>query len=89
MIRLLSIVLFAALCSAHAAIAASPPPHKQEPLRVCPQEWIVNRMPMVLPEGKAAPRREYFILNGQRRELREFDLRWLRANCLLRPQTVW
>lgn len=46
-------------------------------------------MPMVLPEGNTAPRREYYILNGQRRELREFDLRWVRANCLLRPQTVW
>lgn len=86
MIRLLSIALFAASCSAHAAIAA---PFKAKPLRVCPQEWIVNRMPVVLPEGKAAPRREYFILNGQRRELREFDLRWVRANCRLRPQTVW
>ena len=59
---------------------------KNEKLKQCPQEWIVNKMPGVYDSGG---RREYFIFNGQRRELTEFDLDWIKANCQVKKQEVW
>ena len=85
-------LVLALLCAMTPALAASPP---REPghegarkLRICPQEWIVNRMPGVSPDRR--PRRDaYFILNGKRREMSAFDMTWVRRHCRLRPQSVY
>lgn len=53
-------------------------------LKVCPEEWIQNKMPG--PESQEA--KEYFILEGKRRELKEFDLDWIKKNCIVKPQIV-
>jgi len=53
-------------------------------LRVCPEEWIQNKMPG-LEEQEA---KEYFILDGKRRELKEFDMEWVKKNCTIKPQIV-
>ncbi len=60
-------------------------------LRVCPDQWIQNRMPGMVPFGgdRSEPARDYFILGGRRREISEFDGTWLGENCDLRPQKVW
>lgn len=44
----------------------------------CPEEKIVNKMPVV---GEPTLPREYFIYKGERRELAEFDTAWVRRNC--------
>ncbi|MBI5220501.1 MAG: hypothetical protein HY978_01530 [Candidatus Liptonbacteria bacterium] len=52
----------------------------------CPEEWIVNTM----PSGDApAPAREYFIYQGVRHELSEFDISWVQTNCNLKPSYVY
>lgn len=53
-------------------------------LRVCPEEWIQNKMPGI--EGQEA--KEYFIIEGKRREIKEFDLEWIKKNCSVKPQVV-
>lgn len=53
-------------------------------LRVCPEEWIQNKMPgLETQEAK-----EYFILEGKRREIKEFDMEWVKKNCSIKPQIV-
>ncbi len=56
-----------------------------EKLQVCPDEWIQNKMPGIIPDFSSE---DYFILDGERRELTEFDLEWVQNNCNLEPQVV-
>lgn len=60
-------------------------------LRVCPDRWIQNRMPGVVPMPGTAPEpaRDYFLVGGRRREIAEFDGEWLQENCDLTPEQVW
>lgn len=46
-------------------------------LRICPDDWFDNQMPPV-QEGE---NRQYFIIDGERRELSEFDVEWIKKNC--------
>lgn len=55
-------------------------------LRACPEEWIDNQMPTV---GTPPARRDYYIYQGVRREVSEFDEMWVRENCKLEKQTVY
>ena len=59
-----------------------------ELIRDCPEEKIVNRMPTVVEEGGSSEPNSYFIYNGERRELKEFDLDWIEANCELSETEV-
>ncbi len=54
-------------------------------LKVCPEEWIQNKM----PGPDTQQQNEYFILEGKRRELKEFDLEWIKKNCDIKPQIVY
>lgn len=49
-------------------------------MQVCPDEWWQNDMPAI-DSQKPAKDRQYYILNGQRRELGEFDTNWVSKNC--------
>jgi hypothetical protein len=52
----------------------------------CPDEWIDNQMPSTdLKKSET----QYFILNGERRELDEFDIAWIQKNCSLKKQVVF
>ncbi|NCU41441.1 MAG: hypothetical protein EOM19_01810 [Candidatus Moranbacteria bacterium] len=68
---------------------------EQTLLRVCPEEKITNTMPGsvdnsdVLQENRGILPREYFILNGERRDIGEFDRAWVEENCFLEEQIVW
>lgn len=53
---------------------------------VCPTEKIVNRMPSI---GTSTQPSSYYIVNGERHELSEFDSAWIAANCSVREQTVY
>ncbi len=55
----------------------------QNGLQTCPEEWIQNRMP-----GPGTNFEEYYIVDGKRRELKEFDLEWVKKNCNIKPTVV-
>lgn len=59
-------------------------------LQVCPDELIKNEMPMVIDaETSELPaKRSYYILEGARHELTEFDAEWLTDNCEIPETTV-
>ncbi len=56
-------------------------------LRVCPEEWYVNRMPSII--GSNDIPNEYFVYKDVRRELSEFDIEWIKINCSVEPQIVY
>ena len=61
-------------------------------LRICPDAWYEDRMPMVIgPDYKPEKQlpREYFIVDGSRREITEFDLNWIIGNCAIEKQIVY
>ena len=53
-------------------------------LKVCPNELIQNKMPAVYPSINS----DYYILNGERREISEFDAEWVKANCTVEIKVV-
>lgn len=55
-------------------------------LRVCPESWINNQMPCV---GVRCTNGSYYILNGKRHEITDFDQDWISRNCKLTPTTVY
>ena len=61
-------------------------PLENSKLKICPDEWINNQMPT--PVGSNNPPPQYFIVNGERRELSEFDVDWIKENCEVNEPTV-
>ncbi len=51
----------------------------------CPDEWIDNQMPST-GDGE---NREYFIIDEKRREISDFDMAWIEANCDIEKQVVY
>lgn len=51
-------------------------------LQECPSEKIINSMPGI------GGGEEYYILNGKRREVQEFDAAWVAAHCKVPVQEV-
>ena len=74
----LAIPLFAILLASLASCSES---QQAELIQDCPEEKIVNLMPTVGEAGDSAEPNAYFIYKGERRELSEFDLDWVEANC--------
>ncbi|MDO8668970.1 MAG: hypothetical protein Q7K65_01615 [Candidatus Buchananbacteria bacterium] len=61
-------------------------PSLKTKLQLCPDEWIDNQMPSTdLKKSET----QYFIFNGKRRELNEFDVEWIQKNCSLKKQVVY
>lgn len=56
-------------------------------LKECPTFKVINQMPTTIPNNN--PPSTYFILNGERREMAEFDLSWISKNCSIETQTVY
>jgi len=54
-------------------------------LKACPDEWIVDAMPGIGQPNPNDPPKEYFIYQGVRRELSEFDVDWVKSNCDVKP----
>lgn len=50
-------------------------------IRDCPDEKIVDKMPKIIAEGEANMPNTYFIYQGERKELTDFDLDWVNENC--------
>ncbi len=55
-------------------------------LRECPNEMIINRMPTV---GESDKNNSYYIKDGMRREISEYDEVWVNMNCKLKVQEVY
>jgi hypothetical protein len=53
-------------------------------LQYCPDEMINNQMP-----GPGGAKPSYYIVNGERKEISEFDSAWVAANCNVPTQTVY
>lgn len=62
-------------------------------LRICPQEKISNQMPCICSTGNPncaeCANRGYYILNGQRAEIKDFDVEWVKSNCQVVEHTVY
>ncbi len=56
-------------------------------LEICPDSWIINKMPG--PKLKEKLNEQYFILNGERKELSDFNMVWVQQNCSLKPAPVY
>ncbi|HLN19198.1 MAG TPA: hypothetical protein VK255_03450 [Patescibacteria group bacterium] len=59
-------------------------PEKTSALKICPDELIDNQM----PGDNSEKNRQYYILDGQRREIDEFDQEWVKNNCQVKKDIV-
>ena len=61
-------------------------------LQVCPDAWYKNEQPCVYKDSPAEceqQRKEYFIIDGKRKELEGIDVEWVKENCEVnKPQVV-
>lgn len=56
-------------------------------LKICPDAWYENRMPCV---GDCFGERQYLVVDGERREISEFNLLWIGINCEVnKPMPVY
>ncbi|MFD1770272.1 hypothetical protein [Sphingobacterium suaedae] len=69
--------------------ACSSTKHAAGLLRDCPEEKIVNKMPIAGHNGSESRPASYFIYKGERRELTEFDLEWVKKNCSVKETVVY
>lgn len=51
-------------------------------LRICPEHWYEDYMP---PD----PPRQYFVVDGKRREVAEIDVEWIKQNCETKIEKVY
>lgn len=51
--------------------------------KACPEEWIDNRT-----QG-ANGKDQFFFINGVRKELKDYDVAWITANCPITIQIVY
>ncbi|MFA5997592.1 MAG: hypothetical protein WC791_03860 [Candidatus Paceibacterota bacterium] len=70
-------------------VGTTTPAQSPRALQVCPEQWIDNKMPMIIEPGQPRPVTQYFIYQGERHELVEFDMNWVNANCSLEPSVVY
>lgn len=60
---------------------------KSPAIRKCPDEWIYDKM---LSTGNySEENRQYFIIDGERKELKDYDLEWIQGNCSVEVQYVY
>lgn len=71
------------------ALGCATPKQQAGLIQDCPDEKIVNRMPSVQSGDKAATPTGYFIYKGERRELSEFDQKWLKEHCDVKETVVY
>ncbi len=61
---------------------------KNKKLKICPDQWYDNKMPTTV--GNKNSNSQYFVLDGKRRELSEFNLNWIKNNCdVNKPSPVY
>ncbi len=55
-------------------------------LQECPDEMIINRMPSI---DDSDTNNSYYIKDGKRHEISEYDAVWVNMNCKLKVQEVY
>lgn len=55
-------------------------------IKQCPDEWIEDRMPTT--EGDNFER-QYLVFRGERKEIKDYDLDWIKSNCSVQVQYVY
>lgn len=55
-------------------------------LKICPDQWYDNQMPTTVGNNNSPS--QYFSIKGERRELSEFDVDWIKENCEVNEPTV-
>lgn len=55
-------------------------------IRECPDQWIENRMP---PVESDASERQYFIFKSERKEIKQYDIDWIKNNCSVQVEYVY
>lgn len=53
-------------------------------IKQCPEAWYDNQMPGPSASGD----RQYLIVEGERRELREFNMKWIQKNCTVNEPDI-
>lgn len=68
-----------------------PTPSVPKKIQECPEAWYKNMMPIIVDDPKDAKHAgEYLIVDGQRRELSEYDVEWIVDNCEVnKPQPIF
>jgi hypothetical protein len=57
------------------------------PKNICPDEWIVNRMPTTDQNKKAE---EYLIVDGKRADIKDYNTEWIKQHCTVtQPKAVY
>ncbi|NMA44910.1 MAG: hypothetical protein GX950_03825 [Candidatus Diapherotrites archaeon] len=51
-----------------------------EKLKVCPDKLIQNDMPSIMPITNS----NYYLINGERKEIIDFDANWVKNNCTIK-----
>ncbi len=59
---------------------------ESELTKECPDEMIWNKIPRT---GYSKIPASYYVKDGMRREIQEYDGEWLRANCTIPVQEVY
>lgn len=63
--------------------------NEQGMIQTCPEAWYDNRMPTIVEDStKPQPIRQYFIIGGDRYELNEVDVSWVKESCTITSPTV-
>lgn len=56
----------------------------------CPDKLIVNKMPIIVDPGtKSTEQNSYYIKDGSRVEISEYDSVWVSANCEVPTEVVY
>jgi hypothetical protein len=68
-----------------------PTPSVPDKIQECPEAWYKNMMPIIVDDPQDAKHAgEYFIVNGQKREISEYDVEWIVDNCEVnQPQPIY
>lgn len=62
-------------------------------LQICPDKWYKNEQPCLYENSPAEckkQKKEYFIINGERKEVEEVDVEWIKENCEVnKPEVIY
>lgn len=60
-------------------------------LQICPDKWYKNEQPCLYensPTECKQQQKEYFIVNGEKKEVEKMDVEWVRENCKVNEPEV-
>ncbi|MBX3101336.1 MAG: hypothetical protein KF690_02375 [Bacteroidetes bacterium] len=66
----------------------TPPRDLDTLIRVCPEAWYINAMP-VAGEPAGQPPREYLVIGGRRVEIVQADTAWILQHCDVLKEVIY